>query len=152
MKQSKGHQAVVQAINMGLDVGYGFTKGAVGKTGNQFEFRSLVCPATMAATDSDRGHINYTDATGNFYIGENAIMYGKPIMASVDSSYIDSDQYRIQALYAMALAAEKNANDDKVHTDITSINLVMGLPVEWYRKDARRLQRTPRTGLTIKPR
>ena len=111
-----------------LDNGYGSFKGCNPR--NEVEVSE---PSVVVIDDKklfQDGQSNFTDIkTGAQYlVGAQALHFGQVSKGSIDSSYIESDEYRIQGLYALDKMSVKNAY------------LVTGLPVEFYADHRRKLE------------
>lgn len=113
---------------MSLDVGYNTIKCCNPITG-----KFLAEPSAVVSDDNkllQDGQANFTDKmTGHkFLVGEKALAIGQVQKDSIDSSYIETDAYRIQSLYAL----EKLSAGD--------LFLITGLPVEFFSKHRAKLE------------
>ena len=130
-------------LHGGWDNGYGFGKfvPANGNPDGELKIRSCVHKVGEEKIKRDRSQLSFVDNTGRYLVGDRAVDFGEPSQSSVDSSYIESNEYRVQALHAFSLAAGKKPNEDKRDDKLTRLRIVTGLPVEWYQKDAHKLMK-----------
>lgn len=127
-------------VKIGLDNGYGQVKAVNAGTRQQVVFPSVVDKATNELMDKDHAYYTYADATGRYLVGEDAIVHGNASVPSIDSSYIETPYYRVQALYAI----ESCIPDTKKKGQPVQVELVTGLPVEFYKKDRKTLEQVAR--------
>jgi plasmid segregation protein ParM len=123
---------------VGLDIGYGDCK-AVSETGQRVRFPSLVAPAEFIRFQADVGarvQVNgltlYDTSEGDLFIGELAARQGRP--GAVRSP---RDRNRVSDPIVTHLA-DAAFSAVLPNTDYTCVNLVTGLPVDYYR-DAHQL-------------
>ena len=117
---------MTEVVGVGYDGGFGRGK-AVGPGGDE-----LVVPAAVQKVSSElmgRETItSYSDNTGRYLVGDDAIRFGEPARTVIDSSYIETNEFRVMTMYLLQqLGGSK-------------VRLVTGLPVQFYRRDRDRLK------------
>jgi plasmid segregation protein ParM len=112
--------------NIGLDVGFGYTKATDGK--KTILFPSIVSPAVeimfrsgLEDLSSRLDHLRITLDGAAFFVGELALRQGRFAYATLDRVRTQSQEYRILFLTALALLAESSYEECSV---------VTGLPVD----------------------
>lgn len=118
-------------IRIGLDNGYGQVKRVCADTQETHVFPSVVSRIDRSLLDKDNTYYTYADRTGRYLVGEDAVMHGNPALPSIDSSYVESTAYRVQAMYAI----ESCIPDLDSKKAQRGVDLVTGLPVEFFKKD-----------------
>jgi hypothetical protein len=100
----------------------------------------LQFPALLSRVEGglDEAHYNYADNTGRYLVGDDAVFHGRPEKPSVDSSYISTNQYRIQTLFALSQHLTPTEKAKTGHGQ--TYDIVTGLPVEFYHKDKKALK------------
>lgn len=122
-----------EKLIIGLDVGYGMTK-AVCENGQQVRFPSLVAPAEFIRFKADVGASVQTNGMtlhatgeGDVFVGELAARQGRP---GAVRSPRDRDRVADPIMNHLADAAFASLLPEQ---DYACVNLVTGLPVDYYR-------------------
>jgi hypothetical protein len=99
---------------VGADIGNGNCTLSSGKGSSvkTVSFRSTY------VTVNDEALANYSDSTGHYLVGDDAIKIGAPQRASTDSSFYSSERFRILLCYGLTQLGVKNPA------------VMIGLPVE----------------------
>lgn len=116
-------------MEIGLDIGYGFTK--VVTSNNQVRvFRSLVgvgSPDTMGISNRPLSTVSFNGDT--YTVGDDAEKFKLPLINTRKRNNIESISYKVLAIAAIG---------EKVNTPL---NIVTGLPLEFYTSDKTRVQK-----------
>jgi len=99
---------------VGIDIGNGNCTLSCGK-GNSV--KTVNYRSTYLKVD-DEALANYSDSTGHYLVGEDAIKIGAPQRTSTDSSFYSSERFRILLCHGLTLLGVKNPA------------VMIGLPVE----------------------
>lgn len=124
-------------MKIGLDNGYGQVKVVCAETREERVFPSAVDKVNKALLGKDETYYTYADSTGRYLVGDDALLHGKPSLPSIDSSYIETPAYRVQALHGiescLAMPPKKGQP--------VSVDIVTGLPVEFFKMHRATLER-----------
>ena len=118
---------------VGLDIGYGETKGFAINGKEKHVELSHPSAITKVENGVAETHITYSDETGRYLVGHDAVDFGTPEDPSVDSSYIRSQQYRIMAMFMLNELMPRHIKEDR--SKQYRVKIVTGLPMEFYKKD-----------------
>jgi hypothetical protein len=116
-------------MKIGLDNGYGQVKVVCADTREEKLFPSVVTRVDRALLGKEDTYFSYSDATGRYLVGDDALLHGQPTLPSVDSSYIERPEYRVQALYAIESVLAGHLKKGQQ----LPVDLVTGLPVEFFK-------------------
>ena len=128
---------------VGLDVGYGVTK-AVRSDGQVVVFRSIVGIGTPDVLGISKDRFRTILLNGDMYtVGEDAEKFRLPLINTRKRNSIESIAYKV-----LALAAIQRGSD--------SLNIVTGLPIDFYSADKQKTQKVfgelfPECNITIIP-
>lgn len=107
-----------------LDIGFGRCQGVDG-LGNFVSHRSCV----VRVNDAELA--NYSDSTGHYMVGDDAVSFSDEQRSSTDTQYFESDVFRVLYLYTLKRLQDIQAR--KLGRVVANDWVVIiGLPVEFY--------------------
>lgn len=119
-----------EAKAIGLDNGYYNVKACTGPE-EQVVFPSVVSAiAVQDLVDRKSFKPNYRDSSGEYLVGQEAVVFGAKGRPDLDSTKYKSNEYRVQALYALK------------QLGVTDAHIVCGAPVQFYSKNREDIVRT----------
>jgi plasmid segregation protein ParM len=119
---------------VGIDVGFGFTKAYNGS--NSVIFKSLIGDATeiqfrsFLGSESSTANLHITLDEKSYFIGSYAELQSKLLDFTLDQEQLIENFVKILAITGAALCSNSQE----------PLNVVTGLPVEYLRRDSRRLK------------
>lgn len=119
---------------VGIDVGFGFTKAYNGS--NSVIFKSLVGEATeiqfrsFLGNESSTANLHITLDDKSYFIGSYAELQSKLLDFTLDQEQLIENFFKILAITGAGLCSNSQE----------PLNIVTGLPVEYLRRDSRRLK------------
>ncbi len=119
-----------QVATVGMDIGNGITKIVVANA--KGVIKEVKIPSVVSEcgeTLTGHGQKGFKSGGKTYLVGDDAIELTDTKYRSIDSSYIKTDDYRIQALNAL------------VEVGVTRCHVTTGLPVEFFNQDRKELER-----------
>lgn len=109
-----------------LDIGFGRCQGVDG-------LENFVSHRSCVVKIDDPELANFSDKTGHYVVGEDAISFSDEQRASTDTQYFESNEFRVLFLYTLLKLQKAQQRQTNDNTPVDWV-LMVGLPIEFYER------------------